>query len=354
MVCLPDVNSSDDDDRSILLGLLDAFEHPARAGALAPTPRVIAVARHHRLSPLLSAMCGTSLPPPLAETFRRDRVMTTARAMVLGHVAEECIAALAASGISTIVLKGLEYERRLYGGPGLRPTGDVDLMVPGEHRRAAFAVLNELGFEPRPAAPGFDEPDYHEVAWQRAGVEVDLHLGLAPRARCRIDYAAVWAEREPLLLSGVETSVLAQTHAALFQALHMTIDHFAVPAIYLVDLSKLVDGPDALAPVQALAARWGCRRPLATALALTAAFLPDWGGRMPVPMSRIASRVVHAFGTTRPLPRREQLLRKLAHFDRPGQAAKYLAIQARRNVREKILGNILERSARERLRLGVE
>ncbi len=335
-----------------MISLFGALEQPDRAATLPSDERVIAVARHHRLSPLLSAVCAATLPRPLMDVFRRDRVMATARGMVLSQIAEECIAALAARGIPTIVLKGLEYERRLYAAPGVRPTGDVDLLVPDEHRREAFAALDRLGFEPRAAAPGFDEPDYHEVAWQGRGTEVDLHMGLAPAARCRIDYAAVWAQREPLRLGAVETAVLARPHAAVFQALHMTIDHFAVPGIYLVDLSRLLDAPEALAPVQALATQWGCRRPLASALALTAAFLPVWGRVFPARASWVASRIVDSFGSTQPVPRSEQLLRKLAHFDGPGQAAKYLAIQARRNVREKVLKDVLERSARERLRLG--
>src|SRR5580692_4322683 len=74
------------------------------------------------------------------------------------------------------------------------PTSDIDLLVPGEQRREAFAALDRLGFEPRAAAPGFDDADYHEVAWTRAGAEIDLHMALAPLARCRIDYAAIWKE----------------------------------------------------------------------------------------------------------------------------------------------------------------
>ena len=82
---------------------------------------------------------ASSLPAQLAEAFRRDRVVTAARNMILGQVAEECLRALAAAGIPTIVLKGLDYETRLYGAPGARPTADVDLLVPDEKRRAAFA-----------------------------------------------------------------------------------------------------------------------------------------------------------------------------------------------------------------------
>jgi hypothetical protein len=275
--------------------------------------------------------------------------MVAARNMMLARVAEECVQALQAQGVPAILLKGLEYEARLYGHAGARPTSDVDLMVPEAHRRAAFQVLDRLGFEPRAAAPGFDDPDYHEVAWTRAGVEVDLHMALAPLVRCRVDYAAVWREalRSRLGDSGVRT--LSLPHAIIFQALHMAIDHFHVPAIYLLDLAKMWDRGVDPERLEATAAVWHCLRPLQTALALTAAFLP---GRV-VPLAGdadpLARRIVAGYGG--PVPRAEQLFRKFAHFDRVGDAARYFVVQARRNLREQIERRVRKRAARQRLNL---
>jgi putative nucleotidyltransferase-like protein len=337
-------------ERQWLFAMLGALEEPAAAAAFpSDDPTFMAVARHHRLSPLLSASCAGTLPAPIAEAFRRDRVVTTARAMILGQVAEECVWALAADDIPTIVLKGLDYGTRLYDAAGVRPTADVDLLVPNESRRRAFAVLDRLGFEPQAAAPGFDDADYHEVAWTRRGAEVDLHLGLAPFARCRIDYAQVWKEAEPLQLGQTKTWALARPHAAIFQALHMAIDHFDVPAIYLVDLARLL-GPDQIDPVRALARSWHCARPLATAVALAARFLPRFGVAAPTATPSPGARgVVERYGSTRPLPRTTQLYRKLVHFDTPVEAVRYLAVQSRRNLGELLERRVRHRTARERL-----
>jgi hypothetical protein len=341
-------------EREHLKELLAALDEPARAAAFSPDDAtLVAVARHHRLTPLLSITCGATLPPALAEAFRRDRVVTGARNMILGQAAEECIRALTAAGIPTIVLKGLDYETRLYDSPAARPTADVDLLVPGEHRRRAFEVLDRLGFEPRAAAPGFDDADYHEVAWTRAGVEVDLHMALAPLARCRIDYAAIWSEAEPHRIGATETRVLARQHAAIFQALHMAIDHFDVPAIYLLDLARLLPTRDEAIGARKLARAWHCERPLATALALVASFLPrvPAAGAAGAPSLR-TSRVTSTYGGVAPLPRAEQLLRKLLHFDTPFELAAYTAVQSRRNLREAFERRVRRRSPRERLRLG--
>lgn len=340
-------------ERERLILLLAALEEPARAAAFSPDDAtLVAVARHHRLTPLLSITCGATLPPALAEAFRRDRIITGARNMILGQAAEECVRGLAAAGIPTIVLKGLDYETRLYQSPAARPTADVDLLVPGEHRRAAFEVLDRLGFEPRAAAPGFDEADYHEVAWTRAGVEIDLHLALAPLARCRIDYAAVWGEAEPLRIGATETRVLARRHAAIFHALHMAIDHFDVPAIYLVDLARLLDGPGEPASALTLARRWRCGKPLQTALALLATFLPASNAAAgSSARAAISRRVTGSYGGTAALPRAEQLLRKILHVDHLGDAVAYLAVQSRRNLREQIEKRLIRRPARQRLGL---
>jgi hypothetical protein len=347
-------------ERERLVALLAALEDPARAADLSPEdPVLVAVARHHRLSPLLSATCAETLPAKLAEVFRRDRLVTAARNMILGQMAEECLDAFAHAGIRTIVLKGLDYETRLYRMAGARPTADVDLLVPNEKRREAFAVLDRLGFEPRAAAPGFDDPDYHEVAWTRRGVEVDLHMALAPFARCRIDYAAVWAEAESLRIGQSDAWRLAPAHAAIFHALHMAIDHFDVPAIYLVDLARLLPTADDLRAADITARHWHCHHPFATASTLAAAFLPSWathqsigdrGPRLPEALT-IAGRVVRRYGPIRPVPRAEQLVRKLMHFDSVADAVRYVAVQSRRNVEERIERASRGRSARERLGL---
>jgi putative nucleotidyltransferase-like protein len=341
------------DARAALVRLLAAAADPAQAAALADIPAltVIAAAERHRLSPLVSSTCVSRLPATLADRFRRDRVANAARTLLLTHVAEETTCALDSAGVPVILLKGLDYDVRLYGGGAVRPTGDVDLLVPGHARRTAFEVLDRLGFEPRAAAPGFDDSDYHEVAWQRAGVEIDLHLALAPLVRCAIDYGAVWRHATPQRIGETDTLVLARGHAAVFQALHMAIDHFDVPAIYLVDFARLLPDRAAVEAAAATAAAWRCARPFATAAALTQAFVPHWLGYRNEPSAWSSRQIVDGYGTLQPLPRRAQLERKLAHIDTVSDVVRYLAVQSLRNAREAFERRVRRRSARERLRL---
>jgi hypothetical protein len=345
--------TSSDGEREHLLTLLAALEDPPRATQLPlDDPSVIRVARHHRLSPLLSATCDKFLLEPLRATFRHDRLITSARNMILGQIAEECLRALADARIQTIVLKGLDYETRLYGIAGIRPTADVDLLVPEEKRRQAFAVLDSLGFEPRAAAPGFDDPDYHEVAWTRRGIEIDLHMAFTPLVRGSIDYTAVWASAQAFELGQVPALHLCGAHAAVFHTLHMAIDHFDVPAIYLVDLTRLLPDLAELAHAETAARSWQCHYAFTTAVALTSALLPRWISKAPArPMTRRARRVIGIYGATSPLPRTEQLIRKFSHFDTIDGAFRYLIVQSKRNLREGLERRLRKRSARERLSL---
>jgi hypothetical protein len=292
------------------------------------------------------------LAPTLAERLRRDRLVTIARNAVLAQTAAECVTTFAAAGIPTIVLKGLAYQARLYADPGVRPCGDIDLLVPMTARRLAFEVLDRLGFEPRAAAPGFDDSDYHEVAWKRGPVEVDLHLALAPLVRCSVDYEEVWADAQPLDLEGVAGRMLAPPHAATFHALHMAIDHFDVPAINLVDFARLVPTRREAEEAAATARRWRCYRPFETTMALCAAFLPLWSSRQATTVpSRRVRRIVSDYGTMDRLPRWRQLVRKVTHFDSGFDLARYAVVQGRRKLRE-ALESRRPRSARERLGIG--
>jgi Uncharacterised nucleotidyltransferase len=341
-------------ERETLRALFAALSDRQSAAALVDGPALLPVARRHRLTPLLSMQCRGALPPAFDAACRQDHIRTVARNLALAVVAEECVAALAKEGIEVALLKGLAYERTLYAQGGARPTSDIDLLVRERDRRSAFAVLDGLGFEPKAAAPGFDDADYHEVAWRRHGVEIDLHLALAPYARCAIDYDAVWSMMRPLPLGAARAFVMAPAHATVFHALHMAIDHFDVPALYLVDLARLSPTSADVSAARELADAWRCRRPFETSVALAAAFQPDWKGghERPTP-SRIAARVATHFGGVDRVPRGEQLVRKFAHFDTLGDAVRYTYVQARRNAHEIMERDVRRRSPRERLELPI-
>ena len=132
----------------------------------------------------------------------------------------------------------------------------------------------------------------------------------------------------------------------------MAIDHFDVPAIYLVDFAELLSNDADWRAADGAARRWHCHRPLLTARALAEAFLPRWSARFTrVEPPVVARRIVRRYGSLTRVARPEQLFRKLSHFDAAADAFPYVALQARRNIKEQVERLVRKRSARERLLL---
>jgi hypothetical protein len=341
-------------DQRILRALLAAVDDQTQLLDRGEPELLLAMARHHRLSPLLGASKRPGFPVALAAGFQRDYLATLGRNTVLKHGLEECLSALAGRDIDCIVLKGLVYETTLYGRPGTRPTTDLDLMVPASTRRKAFGVLTALGFRPMAAAPGFDEADYHEVEFKRDDLYVDLHFALAPLARGAIDYRKVWQDRRRLSAQAHGWMVLSPPHAAAYHALHMAIHHFDVPALYLLDFSRMVPGAAEAAAGEEAAREWRCHRAWTTTVGLTAGWIAGWREKVqaaPPTLSAAAARIVGDYATSRSVSRPEQLRRKFEHFDGPRDAVRYAAVQGRRIVREAVERRLRSRSAEERLGL---
>ncbi len=337
--------------RALLITLYQS-DQPLVLPSEATDDQVLAVARHHRLSPALSMLAENPTSQALLETFRRDRLVTLGRGTLLRHALVEVVNALCAAGVQTIVLKGMAYEALVYPIPGTRPATDVDLLVRRGTRNVTFQTFRSLGFHPVAAAPGFDERDYHEVSLRRGDVNIDLHFGLAPFVRGAIDYDALWAAATPFPMDGAPAYGLSRPYAALHQALHMAIHHFDVPGIYLLDLARLVAAPGVGAQAAQAAKQWRCLRAWETGTNLAAAFVPgaiSWLLPNGAASSPRIDRVIRSYGHLAALARPEQLRRKVEHFDSPLDAARYLLVQGRRVLREKFIRLTGEPSASERM-----
>ena len=302
---------------------------------------VMAVARKNRLSPLLGAFALPEYPVALADAFRRDRLTTLGRSTLLRRALANLFGAFDRAAVKVVALKGIAYDDLFYPQPGTRPASDIDLLVKPSQRRDALAVLQGLAYVPYASSPGFDQPDYHEISFRSAEANLDLHFALAPLVRCRIDYDDVWSHLETWVFEGRPTQTLGHAHAALNQALHMAIHHFDVPASYLIDFRRIVDaaGPSGPTDIERLARAWRCERPLQTTLRLCEAFL-EWSGCGRFardPRAPYAERVVAGFGSGDSPVRREQLIRKVTHFDKRTDAGRYLWVQGQRILRERWL-----------------
>ena len=88
---------------------------------------------------------------PLLPADVRDFLQRAHRTMALheatvSEAARAVLAALAASGVESVAMKGWALAHRAYPTPRCRPMGDLDLWVRGDARFDAIAVLEEIGY----------------------------------------------------------------------------------------------------------------------------------------------------------------------------------------------------------------
>jgi Uncharacterised nucleotidyltransferase len=166
------------------LVLLLARAEPARASAAARIRARAAAAdldllaadlERRRMLPLLGrrrlAAAPEAVPASVAARVAAAHARDRAAAMALQHETRTLVDALRERGIRALPLKGPGLAERLYGDPGLRSAGDVDLLVRREDLEAATAAMRERGY----GAPTADRVD-------RRGLP---HLHFALRAEDR-------------------------------------------------------------------------------------------------------------------------------------------------------------------------
>jgi len=129
----------------------DAFVEQLRrrAAAIRDWDACVSRAEQQGLGPLLHAhmRAGVIAPPDGARRqlwalYIRHREQNRIRLQVLG----ELLGRFAAAGIPAAVLKGPVLASLVYGDPGLRPMGDLDLLVPMERLVEAQRELGRMGF----------------------------------------------------------------------------------------------------------------------------------------------------------------------------------------------------------------
>ena len=76
------------------------------------------------------------------------------------------------NGIDYIPLKGFVLQD-LYPKPEMRTMGDADILIRMEQYDKIRQVMAELGYS-------FDHEYYHEIAWKKGNIEIELHRSMIP------------------------------------------------------------------------------------------------------------------------------------------------------------------------------
>lgn len=219
--------------------------------------RLEALARQHRVGPLLHAATppGAPLPQRLRSRLRASYLGTLRKNSVALALGRELLDGFARADVTAAPLKGwalLEGPHAVYADPGLRPMDDLDVMVPREEVAAARHVLEGQGFRLVSGAPEARLAGGHELAFHRpvAGMHVfvELHWAWAGRESLLRSLALPGAAFLELLepahrVDAAAATARARAAHALFVAVHAA-RHAFCRWIWLVDLHRLLAAAD--------------------------------------------------------------------------------------------------------------
>jgi hypothetical protein len=179
-----------------------------------------ALVHHH----LRSTPAWHDWPPTVREALVRDARMQAAFDMLRERELSAVLAAFAAAGIGTLLLKGAALAHSHYPQPALRTRCDADVLIRPADHDAAVHLLEGLGYL-RPNAVSGTLVSYEECHSKREGPVdhvVDLHwqINNGQAFAQALRYDEVHARSVPVPQLGASARTLYPPHALLLACMH--------------------------------------------------------------------------------------------------------------------------------------
>jgi hypothetical protein len=223
---------SPDDLCTVLAALLAGRDQELAAWLASgqfPLAALTALVERHRLGCHLAGRLAHSpvaprLPAELSASIQSRRQQQEQRSAAMLKELRRLLPRFREAGIPVMLLKGAELADRFHGGLFERGYGDLDLLVPGQERRASLDLLASLGYALRSrvlVSRSLMATVHHGFDFEREGVRLDLHWSLSRQPGYRIDESAVWARRVPWTHADVTIDVPApqdELHLLLISA----------------------------------------------------------------------------------------------------------------------------------------
>ncbi len=236
--------------------------------------RLLAVAREHRILPLLHARLaevGAPVPPvaqqQLLGAYHRNVLHCMTNAAELTSI----LKAFEIERIPALPFKGIVLGTSVYNDPASRNAGDIDILIRLDDLLRATAVLLSRGFDlltpvREDGSPAF--PDSHEYHFERPsdGMVVELRWRLEltqPRYRRNVGMAWLWPHRQSIRIAGVDVPNMDPETSLLVLCMHGS-KHVWSRLAWICDVAQLLASFPALdwSRVDRDARRLGLRRAL--------------------------------------------------------------------------------------------
>jgi hypothetical protein len=194
---------------------------------------VVELALAHRLTPaLLAALEATNelpVPPEILDALRVN--CRHLQAITDAHVAElfSILDDLDREGVVAVPFKGPLLAELLFGAPGLRVPGDLDILVAPADVRRVCRLLESRGYVDAEGPPltAVQDEMYRRLQCEyffireRDGMVVEPHWGLSQhRLAIDADYAGMLSRARPMRLAGRVVPMLAPEDLLLALCIH--------------------------------------------------------------------------------------------------------------------------------------
>ena len=200
----------------------------AASAGVDPT-RLAATARRHRLGGVvMKVLRDAGLgEDPMAVGIAGAASRVAMRGLHQANALTRVHDLLVKAGIVPLALKGTTLAASIYRDVGVRPSGDLDLLVRLEDLMRARALLIEAGFRPDPQMTEAEASAYLGAGFaysfidDERGVEIEIHPSLAHRAfQYAPDMEGVWDRAVPVTIGGREVLTLSPEDLVLFLCVH--------------------------------------------------------------------------------------------------------------------------------------
>jgi hypothetical protein len=149
--------------------------------------------------------------------------------------------------IPIVVLKGVCFALTIYPDVGLRPMGDMDLLVPASKLADAVEISKSLGFmDVYPeASPGLRDLLNHEICLQKTGAQpitLELHHSLVADKTYSYSVPVDWFWEQTEPLDAKNLLMLTPAAQMLYAACHIMLQHGGknAPLRWFYDLDSLI------------------------------------------------------------------------------------------------------------------
>jgi len=230
---------------------------------------------------------ASSVPTALIGRLQADYYKTAGRVLEMTEEARRVLRAFQERGIEAILLKGVFLANQVYDTPGVRPMGDVDLLVRERHLPDAEAILLRLGYQQvREVMPERWEEDLHHhlAPFFNGRVGVEIHQSVAIKTHpLTAEVEGLWQRKRPVPSIAPNAFALSPEDMILHLCVHCAFRWHPAKLLNLLDVAQVLRTPSEAPqwqPVLERARRLRIERqlcfPLELAARLLGAHVPRW------------------------------------------------------------------------------